>query len=243
MGNILSNTLETYLSDIKLVLLFAIPFIISFLIPLLTPLPSYVDSGAIFLRSASISFNLNLISIAIIILSVFFSLLFLSFAFVAISLIVKARKTHTKPTQVVMRGIEKYTSRVFAVLLFYLLVLALASTLGYYLGIETALTAVTGFVVFMLIFYAPTAIVIDGKGIGPALKNSVGMIAKAPQYFLMWLVSLVIMLSFLDFLFIALLGTPFAGYLLLFVNSLFVLPYFVIYQAEAYMKKYPILKH
>src|SRR5208283_1280520 len=96
MSNILKDSWETYSNNIRLVLLFSIPFIIAFLIPLLAPLPTYVSSGAIFLRSASIFQNINAIGVSIIILSLFLSLLFLSFAFVAISLIVKGARTYTR---------------------------------------------------------------------------------------------------------------------------------------------------
>lgn len=248
MGNVLADSFETYSSNLKLILLFSIPFLIAFLIPRFAPIPSYISVGAIFLRTASIFINLNAVGVAVIVVAIFFSLLFISFAFVAISLIVKARRTHVGTQKRVMQGIEKYTGRVFLVFLAYTFVLLLSSIIGYYLGHEAALTAIVGFIGFIFIFYAPTAIVIDNKRIGRAVIDSAKLMSSAPQYFLIWLALIVVVIAFLDGIFIAALGSSAAGivasrYILLVLNSLFVLPYFVILQAEAYMKKFPLLRH
>ena len=124
MGNILADTYETFAENIRLVLIFSIPFIIAFIIPLLAPLPTYVSMGGIFLRSASIFTNLDFYSIAVILLAFFFSLLFISFAFVAISLIVKSRKTRLKIGQRALRSIEKYTGRVFILFIIYAIIIS-----------------------------------------------------------------------------------------------------------------------
>lgn len=243
MASLLEDSWETYAKNIRLVLLFSIPFIIAFLIPALTPLPTYVSSGGIFLRSASIFLNLNAISIAIIIVSAFLSLLFLSFAFVAISLIVKAERTFTKHAGSVLHEVEKYTGSVFAVLLAYTFILTLVNILGYFLGLEGILTPVVGFFLFMAIFYAPTAIVIENKRIGPALNQSLKLVSRSPQYFLMWVIVLTFVVSIVDYVVIHATGTLISSYIMLIINSVFILPYFVIFQAEAYMKRFAILRH
>ncbi len=242
MASIVESTWETYKEHISLVLLFSIPFIIAFAIPALAPLPTYISAGAIFLRSASIFVNLSVTSLAVIVLGIVLSLLFISFAFVAISLIVKAEKTHVKTPGKVMRGIEGYTAKVFTVLLAYMIVLAVTNIVGYYLGVSDMLTAVVGFFGFALIFYAPSAIVVDDKRIWRAVKDSAKLMAGAPQYFMLWLTLITVTVSVLDFVLIALSGTLFSQYILLVVNSLFVLPYFIIFQAEAYMRKFPMLR-
>jgi hypothetical protein len=250
MSNLLVDSWDTYSSNIKLVLLFSIPFIISFLIPLLAPLPTYITGGGIFLRSASIFLNVSAIGMTVIVISLFLSLLFLSFAFVAISLIVKGKRTHTRNAAGVIREVEKYTSKVFLVLLFYAFIVALTDILSYSFGLEGIATPIIGFFLFLAIFYAPTAIVIDNKRMWAAIKQSVVMVLKEPQYFIVWFVLITLVISALDFVFIGIagvlpssLGTLFSSYLLLIVNSLFVLPYFIIYQAEAYMKRFSLLKH
>jgi hypothetical protein len=250
MANVFEASWETYKEHIGLVLLFSIPFIIAFLIPLLAPLPTYISSGGIFLRSASVFLNLSAVGLGVIIIALFLALLFLSFAFVAITLIVKAKRTHTKVSSTVMRDLEKYTGRVFVVLLVYAAVLIAVELLSFLVGLQGLATPIVGFFLFIAIFYAPAAVVLENKGVSAALKQSARLVAKEPQYFLMWTVAIAIVISVLDFILIGLTGalmgpagTLFSGYLLLVVNSLFVLPYFVIYQAEAYMRRFSLLKH
>jgi hypothetical protein len=243
MVSVLEDSFETYSKNLKLILLFSIPFVIAFLIPLLAPLPTFISAGGIFIRSSSIFINLDIMSLIVIVVSVFLSLLFISFAFVAISLIVKSSRTYLKNPRSVISEIEKYTARVFLVLLIYELVLIAVNIAGYYYGVQSIATAVAGFLGFVLIFYVPTAIVIDNKRIPRAFKDSVKLIVHEPQYFILWLVLMLVVLSVIDLLAILITGTYASRYIVLLISSLFVLPYFVILQAEAYMKRFPLLKH
>ncbi len=250
MGNVLADSWETYREHIGLVLLFSIPFIIAFLIPLLAPLPTYISSGGIFLRSASVFLNLSAFGLGVIIISLFLALLFLSFAFVAINLIVKAKRTHTKVSGSVIRDLEKYTGRVFVILLIYAAVLIAVEISSYFVGLQGIATPVVGFFLFIAMFYAPAAVVLENKRVLAAIRQSARLVAREPQYFLLWAVAIVAVVSVLDFVLIGLTGalmgpagTTFSSYALLVVNSLFVLPYFVIYQAEAYMRRFSLLKH
>ena len=243
MGNVLSDAWETYTENWKLVLLFSIPFIIAFAIPLLAPLPTYVAAGGTFLRSASVFISPNLVSLAIVIIAMVFSLLFLSFAFVAISMIVKSRKTHVNIGKRMMQEIEKYIGKVFAVLLVYSLILMAVNILGYLANVQAEATAIFGFFGFALIFYVPSAVVVDNKRVGRALRDSVRLVTHAPQYYLLWLVLLVASISIADTVFIAVAGTALAGYITLIVTSVLILPYFVILQAESYMKRFALLTH
>ncbi len=243
MAGILEDSFETYKENRNFILIFSIPFIIAFAIPLLAPLPTFVSLGGIFLRTASIFTNLNFFGLAVIMVSFFFSLLFISFAFVAISLVVKAKRTRMKVGQRAMKGIEKYMGRVFLAFILYALILSAANIAGYYLGIETALTDIVGFILFIPFFYAPSAMVIDDQGLRRSMSNSAKLVAKEPQYFLLWFVLISIVVSLVSFALIGIAGTYWSRYFILLVNSLLVLPYFVIFQAEAYMKRFPILKH
>ena len=243
MGNVLADAWETYSENLKLVLLFSIPFIIAFAIPLLAPLPTFVTAGGTFLRTASIFVNPNVISLAIVIIAMVFSLLFLSFAFVAISLIVKSRKTHVVIGKRVIREIEKSIGKVFAVLLIYSLVLLAVNVLAYTVNFQAASTAIVGFIGFAIIFYVPSAIVVDNKRIGRAVKDSVRLVLHAPQFYLMWFILLAIVISVVDFVFITIAGAFWSSYIVLVVTSVVVLPYFVILQAESYMKRFALLTH
>lgn len=243
MGNVLSDSWETYAENWKLVLLFSIPFIIAFAIPLFAPLPTYVTAGGTFLRSASVFISPDFLSFVVVVIAMVFSLLFLSFAFVAISLIVKARKTHVNIGKRVMQGIERHIGKVFAVLLVYSLILIAINILGYMINAQALATALFGFFGFALIFYVPSAIVVDNKRIGRAIRDSVRLVVHAPQYYLLWLVLLTAAISVVDTLSIAVVGTALAGYVTLVITSVLILPYFVILQSESYMKRFALLTH
>ncbi len=242
MGSVFGDSYDTFAANLKLVLLFSIPFVIAFIIPLLAPLPSFTSLGAIFLRSASIFTNLNFVTIAVIFAAMFFSLLFISLAFVLINLIVKAKKTRLSVSRRVLIDIEKYIGRVFIVLVIYTLALLIANAAGYALGNEALLTGIVGFLFFIPVIYAPSAIVIDNKGILRSMKDSALLVAKSPVYFVEWLLLATIVISVIDFVLVSLLGV-YAGYVVLLVVSLLVLPYFIIFIAEAYMRRFPILRH
>ncbi|MDE1768538.1 MAG: hypothetical protein KGH64_01675 [Candidatus Micrarchaeota archaeon] len=245
MAGVANDSLEIYKDHIKLILIFSIPFIIAFIIPFLAPLPTYTSAGAIFLRSASIfaNGNINLVSLAVITISTIFSLLFLSFAFVLISLIVKSKKTHTRIGRRAFLNIETYIGRVFTIFLAYTILLFIVNIFGYSIGLSAQLTGIVGFVSFALLFYAPSATVVDDKRLGRAVRDSVVLLFHEPQYFFFWLVLITVVVSIVDYVSIALFGTPLATYVVLVVNSLFVLPYFVIFQAVTYMLRFKLLRH
>lgn len=244
MGNILSDSWDTYKENLRLIVLFSIAFVLAFAIPLFAPLPTYEAAGAIFLRNASIfvNGNINAANLVIITLSSFFSLLFLSFAFVAISLIVKARKTHLKISNRAFNDIEKYVGKVFILYVAATFIVLIVNIVGYVSG-GSSLTLLIELVVFTMIFYAPAAIVIDNKGIVRAVKESISLLVSSPLYYLAWLVLLVIVISVLDLIVILIAGTAYSGPVMLILNSLFVLPYFVIFNVEAYIRRFALLSH
>lgn len=245
MSGVIQETWELYKEKISLALVFSIPFVIAFAIPLLAPLPTYISAGAIFLRSASIfvNGNISLLSLAVITVSTIFSLLFLSFAFVLISLLVKSKRTHSSTRIMDFRNMERYIGKVFTIFLIYTLILTVANIIGYSFGISSLLTAFVGFFLFAAIFYAPSAVVVEDKKVWRALKDSARLVAREPQYFILWLVLITVAISVLDIVCIALFGTLWSRYIALVLNSLFVVPFFVIFIAEAYMDRFKLLKH
>ncbi len=235
---------EVYKEKINLVIIFSIPFLIAFAIPLLAPLPTYITSGAIFLRSASIfvNGNVDVLSIAVITIATLFSLLFLSFAFVMISILVKSKRTHSSVGKMVFKNIESNIAKVFAIFLIYTVALIVVNVLGYFVGLSTLLTALVGFFLFAFLFYAPSSVVVDDKKVSRAIKDSARLVVHGPQHFILWMVLITVILSVLDLVCMPL-GTPWSSYMVLIISSLFVVPYFVIFQAEAYMDTFKLLKH
>ena len=242
MTNVLSYAAETYFGKIGLLLLFSISFVIALLIPIFVSLPAYTAIGGIFVRSSSIFVSLSPASAALIIASTLFSLLFLSFAIVAINVIVKHSRTRTRIRHEVMDGLENYTGRVFVVLLFYTAIVMVANLLTYSSGASGIATAVAGLIFIPLFFYAPSSIVIDESGIWHSMKASAMFFFKRFDYFLLWLALSFVIISVFDLIFIMASGTLVSRYAMLVFDSLFILPFLVVLQSQMYMKRFALLK-
>ena len=254
MANVVNNAVETYAKHMQLLLISSISFVIAVLIPLFASFPTYGDAGAIYIRTASIfSSNLTLFTTAIIVVAVFFSLLFLSFAMVAINVIVKHSRTYAKIKQEVFRGLEKYTSRVFVVLLILEAIVLLADILAFAVtgsgeaaGITTA---IVGLAVSPLFFYAPASIVIDENNIPRAMKASLRFFKKRFDYVFLWLALAIALITIFDLIFILIGGAIPSAYFYvlltieLVIDSVIVLPFLIVLQSECYMKRFAMLKH
>jgi hypothetical protein len=242
MTNVLAYSFNAYVKNLKLLLLFSLAFIIAFLIPIFASIPTYNDAGSIFLRSASLFMNLNMLNASIIAIAIFFSLLFLSFSIVAINIVVKHSRTHLKIKEEVLKGIEKYISKVFVVLLLFTVIILLVNLAFYNLGVSGIATYIVVLALTPFLFYAPSSIVIDDFGVIRSIKASLKFFVKRFDYFLLWLVLAILVITFFDFIFIVGTGTVISRYLMLVVNSLFILPFFVVLQSEMYLKRFPLLK-
>jgi hypothetical protein len=242
MRKILEYTIKTYFANIYLILLSSISFIIAFLIPIFASFPTYNDVGGVLLRTASIYLNLNPFNTAIIIIATIFSLLFLSFAMVAINIVVKHSRTQTKIKAEVIKGIEKYTSKVFVILLIATILILLANILSFNTGYSAAITAIVALAITPFIFYAPASIVIDDNRLLRSIKASLKFFAKRFDYFLVWLAIGILLITAFDFIFIAILGTVLSRYVMLIFSSLFILPFLVLLQGELYISRFKLLK-
>ncbi len=242
MWNVLNHTLKTYFANISFVLLSSVSFIIAFLIPVFASFPTYNDVGAVLLRTASIYTNLNPFTTAIILLSTLFSLLFLSFAIVVINIVVKHSRTQTKIKAAVIMGIEKYTSKVFIILLLTTVIIVLTNVLSFNTGYSGLITAIVTLIITPFIFYAPASIVIDESRVVRSIQASLKFFSKRFDYFLIWLVIAIVLITFFDFLFIHAAGTNLSRYAMLIFSSLFILPFLVLLQGELYMSRFKLLK-
>ncbi|MGC8669644.1 MAG: hypothetical protein ACP5TL_00635 [Candidatus Micrarchaeia archaeon] len=166
----------------------------------------------------------------------------MSFAIVAINIVVKHSRTHTKITNEVLKGLEKYTSKVFIVLLLISIVVMLADILSFGTGYSGIITSIAVLLVTPFVFYAPASIVIDDNKVSRSLKASFLFFFKRFDYFLLWLFVAIISITFFDYIFIVGTGTFYSRYIMLIFNSLFILPFLVVLQSEMYMKRFKLLK-
>ena len=243
MKKVLMHIVGTYFTNIYLILLSSLSFLIALLVPVFASFPTFNDMGGVFIRTASIYLNLNIFNTAIIVFSTLFSLLFLSFAIVAINVVVKHSRTQTRIRAEVIRGLEKYTSKVFLILLLATVVVILANVLTYSTGYSGIITAVVALLITPFIFYAPASVVIDdSKNILRSMKASAKFFSKRIDYFVVWLVIAIVLLTLFDFIFIAATGTVLSRYAMLIFGSLFILPFLVLMQSEFYMSRFKLLK-
>ncbi len=242
MWNVLDHTIKTYFANIYLILLSSISFILAFIIPLFASFPTYNDMGGVFLRTASIYLNLNPFSAAVIIVAALFSLLFLSFATVAINIVVKHSRTQTKIKAEVIRGIEKYTGRVFAILLVTTVVLVLVNVLTFGSGYSGLATAIAALIMTPIMFYAPSSVVIDEANFMRSMRAGWKFFWKKPSYFLAWAAIAIVLLTVFDTAFIAIAGTVYSRYVMLIFSSLFILPFLMLFQGELYISRFKLLK-
>lgn len=242
MANLLELTTKIYTERFPLIAFFSISFIIAFLIPLFASFPTFNDMGGIFLRVSSVFLNLTPFTAAVIVFSTLFSLLFLSLAIVAINVIVKHSRTGTRIRKDVMDGLEKYTAKVFTVLLFYTIIVVFMQLIGYVYNFSSVVADIVALAVIPFFFYAPAAIVIDEQRFWRAINSSVTFFFNRFDYIFLWFVLSIVSLTLLDWIFISISGTIMSRYLLLVFTSLFVLPYLVVLQSQSYMSRFSLLK-
>ncbi|MCL4404504.1 MAG: hypothetical protein M1544_03460 [Candidatus Marsarchaeota archaeon] len=243
MANVLETSARTYRKNAKLILFFSIAFLIAMLIPVFAPFPTYDNLGAIFIRTGSIYLNLNFIDAIIIVAATMFSLLFLSLAIVSINVIVKHSHTATRIRKEVISGLERYTANVFVVLLVFTALLVLVSFLTYYTGYSGIVTLIAGIILIPFLFYAPTSIVMDDARPLRAVRYSIKFVYKQFKYFLLWVLVSFVLLSVVDIIPIAGLGSTVSVYLSLVIDSFIVLPFLIVLQSETYIRRFSILKH
>lgn len=241
--DVLRYAVESYLKNVKAVSFFSVPFLLAFLIPMLAPMPTYVAFGGTFLRTGSMYVDLTGFDVAVIVVSFLVSLFLVSFAIVAINLLIKSQRTFTNIKTEILQGIEKYTLSVFWLYLTAWILSFVVNLIGYEYGMNTWLTPLFSIIISLPLFYAPTAIVIDEQRPYLAMKSSLSVVFRQLPYFLLIILIGVAALSLADVLFIALRGiVPYARYLVLVVNALLILPFLVMLQVQVYLTKYTILK-
>jgi hypothetical protein len=167
----------------------------------------------------------------------------ISFAIVAINLLIKSQRTLTSIRTEIIEGIEKYTLTVFWLYTTAFVLSLIAILISYEYNLQEVVGPAFSLVLHLLLFYAPAAIVIDELKPISAMKMSLYMIKKRFKYFLMFIVIGLVLLSLSDFIFISLKSYfPWSSHLALVVNSLLVLPFLIILQTQIYLTKYTILK-
>ena len=238
--NILSYAFKAYRENIKLISFFSIPALIAFLIPLLVNTPVFSAMGGTFLRTGSIP-DMTPAELGIVIVALLACLYLVSFAIVNINIVIKSQRTGTSIKNEVMKGITGYTLNVFMLFLLGTIALLIVQLLTFEMGTQGWLAPALSFIVWLPLFYAPAALVIDEMRPFRAAEKSFKMVFSKLPYFLLWLAISFVLLSALDLLFLNVLPHKVGSLAVLVINSLVLMPFLIVLQTQIYMSKYTIL--
>lgn len=232
----LDYSVKFYRENSNFVLLFSIPFILAFLIPVLVSGPNYLALGGVFLRTGSIP-EIEPVGAAITLIAYLVSMFIISDSIVNITLLIKTKRVQNNPSKELMAGMEKYGITVFLAYTLAALLILVFQLLTFDMDYRTIILPILMFLVSICMFFVPQAMVIDEYNLGQALDSSVSMVRKKfPEVFLWMLIGTVLLT--LSELVLFLLPHPIGTIAVLLVNSLVVLPFLIIYQAQIYMGKY-----
>lgn len=241
LKRVFRNAWQFYLSRIKLILVFSVPFLLALLVPTLVAAPTYLALGGVFIRTGSIP-ALSLLDIALTALAYIFTLFIISDTIVNVNLIVKSKRTLTEVTKTVVSAMGTYGTRIFYVYTLMLLLMFVFQLLTYDVPFQSWLYPLFLFALSFLLFFVPPAVVIDNADTPTAIKRSAIMAVRKPAFVLAAAVFGFMALSLTELAALLLFSSPFSQYFVLVVNSLFVLPFLVVLQTQMYMEKYPLAK-
>lgn len=238
--NILSYSFKAYSQNIRLISFFSLPALIALLVPLLVNTPVFAALGGSFLRTGSIP-DMTGAELGIVIVALLASLYLISFAMVNINLVIKSQRSGTSIKNEVIKGITGYTLNVFLLFLLGTIALLIIQLLTFELGAQSWLSPLLSLLVWLPLFYAPAALVIDDMRPFRAAEKSFRMVFSKLPYFLLWLAISFVLLSLLDVIFLSLLAHKLGSLAVLVINSLVLMPFLIVLQTEIYLSKYTIL--
>ncbi|MFH2106218.1 MAG: hypothetical protein ABII22_03080 [Candidatus Micrarchaeota archaeon] len=229
-----------YRKNISIVTIFSVLFLMAAIIPLFVALPTYMSLGGIYVRTESIP-ELSLVDIAVTLFVYLISLFIIAEAVVNINLIIKSKRTSVPIPSQMIKNMGRYTVKVFLALVILELLIFAIQLLLFDKPFNTLIYPIAVGIISFLFFYIAPAIVIDESNIFNAIVRSSNHAMKKPQMIIVWAIIGFVVLSLVKLIFDLILPN-FSAYLVLLVNSLFVLPYLLILQTQMYMEKYPLAR-
>jgi len=231
---------EAYRRNFRLLAFFSIPFLIAF--PLALLLPNFTALSAIFLRFGSISKDLSASEAVLVVAVLLVSVLLFSFALAAINLVIRTQRALQRMTHQDIEKVEHHTLTLFLLFLSVFLVTLAVNLLMYDFGMHTTIGALVGFLAALAVIFAPQAVVIEDAGLRHAVLYSWRVVVHKLPHFILFLVLAGVLFMLVTGVFLALEPTiPYARYLALIVNSVFIVPFLEVLKTQIYLSKYTIL--
>lgn len=241
---ILSHAVEAYKRNVRLISFFSVPFLVAF--PLSLLLPNFISLSGTFLRFGSIQKDLSALEAAGIIAVFLVSLALISFAIVAINLVIKSQRTLIKLRAEDVARIEGCTIKMFFLLLLVFAVTLAVNMLLYEYGLHATLGAGVAFAAALAVLFAPQAIVVDDLGVRRAVEMSLRIsVARLPYLVGFIAVAAALILTCTQFFVFLQPAFGELGYLTRYLsvalNGLVVLPFLEVLKTQIYLSKYTIL--
>ena len=234
----LGHAVALYREKAGFVLLFSIPFFIAMLIPSLVSGPTFISLGAVFLRTGSIP-EIDPFGMAIMLIAYLVSMFLIAESIVGITLLVKTKRTQSNPTSEVIGALKKCGMTVFLAYTLAAMLILIAQLLTFDMELRGIVLPMLMLLISFGVFFVPQAMVIDGQRLGRAIDTSYSMVRRKFADVLLWMLIGTLLLT-VSALILFLLPYPFGSYAVMLVNSLLVIPFLIIYQAQIYMKKYAL---
>ncbi len=235
----LKTVINSYKNNFWFILVSSFMFLFSFMILFLSPTKTYLSLGSVNVRVLSVP-QFSLFDLLFLIFVYAVSLFLFSDAVTNLNLIVKSKRTLTKiPTQI-LNGIFEYSWKIFFIYTFVFLLITFINLFTFSLPFHSLFYPISMFILFLLVFFVPPAIVIDNYSIGRAMEASIKMVKKklVPLLLLSFFSFLFLFLS--EFILFFIVPVSISKYILILINSFIILPIFTIIQTEFYMEKYPL---
>lgn len=233
-----AHTISMFVEHYTLVGVFSIAFVVALIIPMFLAPPTYIAVGAVFIRSGSFP-ELTGEQIFLAGFSYLLSIFILSDGLANINLLVRSRRTISKIPQEIIEALGTHAKNIFLVYLFCFLILIILQLISYSLNAQETLYPVLAVILFLTIFFVPSAIVVDSLTPFQALRVSVRMVMKKPLLVGSWIITGLVLLSVAELILLNL-PSPYSYYSILLVNALLIVPFLVILQTQMYMERYDI---
>lgn len=242
LDRIFEYTNKFYNANKNMLILFSIPFILASLIPLLVSAPTYISLGGTYIRTGSFP-DFGVLDIVFIVAAYAICVFIIADTIVNINLIIKSKRTMLKtPYDIVKKGASEYVLRIFLILTLLVLLTAALQLLTYDLSVQKFIYPLLTFIIYFLTFFFAQAVIIDDSDTASAIYRSVSLATKKWHLVLLWTFMSLVSLSITKIIGDLLFG-GFSEFFVLLVNSLIILPYLIVLQAQIYMEKYPLSLH
>lgn len=241
LSRVIRYSLLFYFRRLKLIFLFSIPFLLAFVLLLIVQAPTYQALGGLFNRTGSIP-ELSILDIILIGIAYIVSVFIIADTITNVNLIIKAKRTRNFTSSDVLSAMGKYASRIFYIYTIMLLLIFVVQLLLYENPFKEWIYPLFTFILSFLLFFVAPAVVIDNERTFSAVTKSIDMALKRPGFIVAWTLIGFVLLSFLKVFSDLILPASISPYAVLFVNSLFVLPFLIVLQTQMYMEKYPLAR-